>query len=205
MRVDLAIIYWGHDPFREAAFDKVFDAMSGYDFCDYIRVTDPGPPFNRGRARNLAMSAFQDFETDVGVILDADSIPERDPLIRAILGAANEGGIHFPHTAVSQLNKLGTEAFRYGPSAGGCWVARPENWFGIGGMEERGGYSVDDRTFLEQMKAWNAGPHYHEGILTCLWHPPEGRIVPPEDRVLIQRYLDAKDVWDIQKLIDERP
>lgn len=208
MRVSLYIPYWGDEPTRQEALFKVM-AMMMPQYAWYTAAPVGATVRHRGKARNLAIRQALDHDVDVAVILDADSFTESAPLSLAISTAFFEGGINFPHNRVRAYNQDGSY-FEYGPSAGGCWVARPDQWVEAGRMEERGGWSVDDRTFLCQMATLGLGPVYHDGVLTCLWHNRDPGIgppgVPPEDKALIQPYLDAMGKpQEMRRLIENRP
>lgn len=144
--------------------------------------------FNRAQARNIGVRWASQTKCDVIVICDADSYTERTPLREAIEEAYEDKKVHFPFTMVHQLDRVGrvTHAYR---SSGGCWVTRPDVWQELGGMDERGGWSVDDRSFLEVMKTFGAGPVHHPGFLTCLWHATGGRKATPESTTIIGDYL----------------
>lgn len=189
MRVGLGIPYWGADPTREAACVEVQERL-GFFYLPWTKfVLGDGKTKHRGAARNFLVRELSS-EVDVIVLLDADSYPEKNALLAAVDHAYNHDVVCFPHSQVWSLGCNRLPINQYGPSAGGCWVFRPRVWEYLGGMEERGGWSVDDRTFLEVMKTFGAGPVYHPGILTCLWHRTEARVVPPEDRQIISEYLE---------------
>jgi hypothetical protein len=188
MKVGLGIPFWGDDETRITAYKSVYARLKEMYLWDVIIGGTWGLQPHRGKARNAIVEQFKDF--DVIVLCDADSYPQEGPLKQAIEDAYVDYKIHFPHTTIWQLDSQGGLKYPYGPSAGGCWVFRPETWAYLGGMEERGGWSVDDRSFLEVMKTFELGPVYHRGVLTCLWHATEARIVPPEDKAIIQEYLD---------------
>lgn len=194
MKVALAIPYSSVEPSRVEAYLKMTSVMKDIYPWDTVNTFGVGfdGEFRRGASRNRAMHKLWGRGFDVVVLCDADSYPEPEPLTEAIEDAYLDERIHFPHNIVQPLGKHGEFLRAYGPSAGGCWVSRPDAWFDAGGMEERGGWSVDDRTFLEQISAMGLGPVYHEGKLTCLWHAVTARKVPPEDKALIQEYLDVK-------------
>lgn len=206
MQVALIVPYYDPDGSRLNAFDFVWIKLQELYSWDKSIIA-PGVRhgvFNRGRARNQGVRSAENHKADVVVICDADSYPERDPLMRAIIGAANDGKVHFPMTRIHQLNQQGITAYTYGPSAGGCWVATPETWFELGGQDERGGYSADDRPMLEIMEAFGKGPVYHEGVMKCLWHSGEHRTVPKATTDLIQEYLDLnRDPVAARKYLDD--
>lgn len=190
MKVSLAFPFFSTEDTRLHAFSVIRQEMLGYYDWHRAIIEEGGAfqygiPFNRGRARNAAVKRLQG--SDVIVLCDADSFPEKDPLMRAILGAANDGKVHFPHNTV----KTPTEV--YGPSAGGCWVVTPRTWSFLGGMEERGGWSVDDRCFLEVMEGLDRGPVFHDGILTCLPHARGAEsVLTPESTEIINEYLSLR-------------
>lgn len=211
MRVRLAFPFASVSPSRIAAFRQVQKTMEEVYPWDSMKVHAVGGlkgdgKFNRGASRNRAVRQAALDSIDVLVLCDADTYPQARPLYQAIQAAYEAGGIHFPHNQVDYLSQNGRGQLRP-TSAGGCWIFRPHVWADCGWMEERGGWSVDDRTFLEQMRTFGLGPHYHPGILTALWHAPDAGKghVPPADEELIQRYLDARfNPEAMRRLINER-
>lgn len=191
MKVALVVPFHDSDGSRTEAFMKtwrILVALYPWDYLGKFHGMEPGMKFNRSRARNTGVRALD--KADVVVVCDADSYPEKTPLREAIEGAFEDQKVHFPMTRIHQLNKNGHVGYYYGPSAGGCWVTTPDTWWNLGGQDERGGYSADDRPMLEVMEAFNLGPVYHPGVLRCLWHAGETRTVPAETTKLVKEYLD---------------
>lgn len=210
MRVSLGIPFSSDDPSREAVFGRVLDELINLsDWCDWASVgVNRRGTFNRGATRNELVTVLDlSCEPEVIVLCDADSVPERDPLMRAVLGAAHDGMVHFPFTTVNQLAEDGTVAYAYGPSAGGCWVFRSETWWDLGGMDERGGWSLDDRSFLVQMKTFDKGPVFHPGVLTCHWHHrgPETRASAETRRILAEYHRLEGKPDELREYIQKSP
>lgn len=190
MRVSLGVPFHSTEPTRIAAFDKAMEELKG--LTQWHRIQVHGfwvKPFNRGKARNELVDILAP-DSDVIVLCDGDSYPQREPLMRAILGAAFDGKIHIPFDTVQPLGPQGEKLKPYGPSFGGCYVTAPWAWKAIGGQEERGSWSTDDRTLLVKANTLLGGPVYHQGILTCLHHArgPETRVSAESTRI-INEYL----------------
>lgn len=156
--------------------------------------------FNRSQARNTLV--FYLNHCDVVVLCDADTYPEKAPLAEAVNAAYAEGGFHFPADVVQPMKRFGKKGFTYGPSAGGCWVFRPEEWWECGGMDERlGGWGTDDRSFLECIRVFSSKT-FHPGTLTTMWHSRDDcRPDQIQSEILRNEYLDKSRSEIEQNLI----
>lgn len=194
LRVALGIPFRSDETSRQLAFRKTLGELQKlYPWSTVVAGTDGVNfgEFNRARARNMLVEILN--TADVIVLCDADSIPQEEPLNSSVSGAHLDGGMHFPFKTVLDLDQKGSPFRTYGPSAGGCYVFKPETWALLRGQDERGGYSLDDRGMLVAVNTLLGGPVYHDGILTCLWHKrgPETR-PSPYTQGLIQEYLAAE-------------
>src|SRR6478752_7980049 len=87
------VIPWRPQPSRLDAFDRVLAWYEGHLPDVSVRTVDSGDEaFNAARCRNLAVAAVD--EDDVVVLNDADTLPEREPLLRAIDGASSTLAVH---------------------------------------------------------------------------------------------------------------
>jgi hypothetical protein len=62
--------------------------------------------FNLAQCRNLGVAALADDE--IAVIGDADTLPQREPLLAAIEAARDSGSVHLPYTEYHWLGREGT-------------------------------------------------------------------------------------------------
>lgn len=206
---------------REQAFNKTVSLLRVmYDWCAILTVDSGHSRFNRAATRNLGVQEAIKRGADVVVLCDADSIPERIPLVEAI-HAASDDRFHYPFDQVwamspkitptigkKNLRQLENRAIsRSGRSEGGIWVFKPEIWTKIGGQDPRlAGWGCEDRSFLSVTHTLVGEPVFHEGVLLCLHH---GRIAEetwlPGDVELMIRYQAALgDPKTTREIIDER-
>lgn len=184
MKVVLGFHFRGDNGLRDEIFKRLRPMVEGlYGFSASYDCDSGHTIYNRAASRNLVVRRALELEADVVVVCDADSIPERQPLERTIQSAFSDGGIWTPFDRVNQLSaffirrktlrpeKLG--AFHtYGPSFGGCYVARPSEWVRIGGMDERiEGWGYEDQIFLVAARTWALGHQFHSGTLYTFEHP----------------------------------
>lgn len=139
-------------------------------------------PWSRAAACNAAAAAAGDW--DVAVIADADTIPEPEPVRRAVGIAAETGGAVRPHDKLWRLRHSTTPIIaRRGPSAigpqhttgthlgGGLLVVARSGWDRVGGFDERFvGWGHEDSAFNHRVLA-AASWRQIEGNAWHLWHP----------------------------------
>lgn len=192
MKVSLGVPFRSSNPSRISAHDKAWNfRLNLYPWHRAaIFAGDPEGSFNRAAVRNEIADRFSD--ADVLVICDSDSLPEAMPLWQAIEAAKIDGKVHFPFDIVRVLDPEDHEAYTYGPSAGGCYVLRPDVWRRLGGMDERlGSWGTDDRSFLVAIDTFIGRPVHHSGALTCFWHERDEETVsdPSALKILTEEYL----------------
>lgn len=207
LRVALGIPFRSTEPSRLQAFQKTLGELQKlYPWSTVVAGTDNREygDFNRGRARNMLVDQLR--SADVVVLCDADSIPQAAPLNSAVTSANLQGGMHFPFKTVLDLGPKGQPMRTYGPSAGGCYVFKPETWALLRGQDERGGWSLDDRAMLVAVNTLLGGPVYHDGVLTCLWHKRGAETQPSAYTTqLINEYLAVEgDRQAVESLLDQR-
>lgn len=195
MKVGLGIPFGSDDNSRRSAADhvhKILLKLYPWANARWFEAWNPDRSFNRARARNTAVDELTRGSCDVIVLCDADSYPQAQPLKEAIWNAWASETVHFPFDKVNVLKQDGTINYSYGRSAGGCWVFRPEVWYALGGMDERLGWSGDDRTFLVQINTLSPerSAVYHSGTLTSLWHARGAETkLQPGTTAVIEEYL----------------
>lgn len=209
MRVAVVIPWRGGQPDRERHHETVrahlrellpdawhIDADSGHH------------PFSRAGSRNRGVQLAQDVGADVVVLCDADTLPEREPLLAAI-GSAHDGLLHLPYTHFRGLSQNGTRAYLGGTpgdacevelettwSTGGVLVLQPSAWWRMGGMDERfRSWGMEDTAARVACDALLGPTVKHEGTIHHLWHPSEIDPTSPlyqANLALMARYVAAE-------------
>lgn len=182
-------------------------------------LADEGP-WNRARAVNRAGALAGDW--DVGIVIDADVMVDREQAAEAARKAAEAGKVTWAHYGWRELHRETTEALLADPApvmqpdldipsswvrkstpiSWSCVMAVPRKvWDALGGMDERfEGWGGEDTAFaaaVQGMHGWSRV----EGVVTNLWHDPSGR--QPRTREYVQnmrlrdRYAMAlrRDHW----------
>lgn len=175
-------------PFRPGALDREvhYDYVKArlvklFPDAEHLTVDVEGQ-FTRARVRNEAVRRAQG---DVVVLCDADTLPEKEPLRRAIAGAAKDGRLHLPYTQFRGLSAEATLAvYARGldphqvPATevsmrpiGGVWVIRPDSWWRTGGMDEKFiGWGFEDDAFHVAANTLLGETIRHQGVITHLHH-----------------------------------
>lgn len=156
-----------------------------------ILMTDSGhEPFSRAASRN---SGVDQAAKGIVVVCDADTVPEPDPLIRAVEAAQGDGKLHLPYTRYRALSRAGTEAAITGrpltecateiegsTSQGGVLVIDADAWQSAGGMDERfTGWGFEDTAFYAAAHTLLGEVVRHEGAIHHLWHPTDYDVTSP--------------------------
>lgn len=206
---------------REEAFRYIASRLEAW-FPDFeFLVADSGHEvFNRSATRNKAveMAAGQ-----VVVICDADTVPQKDSLTKAIEGALEDNRLHLPYTIFRGLDETSTrKVFSQGAdphevvpmetadwSVGGVWVISKEGWNNAGGMDERFfGWGYEDNAFYEATNIINGKTVRHTGFITHLWHPRPANLTFTDEyyanRDLYNRYRVRKNnAREMKRLLEE--
>lgn len=173
---------WRGDKERTPIFEVVKPAVRAlYPFDGAITTDSLHKPFNRAASRNLAVVHALRLHYDVIVLCDADSIPEQEPLERAIDAAYTTGGLHVPFDVVRVLSRKSLHngrdwdsrpvLYSYGPSCGGIYIIRPSEWVQAGGMDERiTGWGYEDQIFLVAVNTFLGGYTNYPGQLFNINH-----------------------------------
>ena len=182
------VIPWRPQPSRLDAFDRVLAWYEEHLPDVPVRTVDSGDEaFNAARCRNLAVAAVD--EDDVVVLNDADTLPEREPLLRAIDGASSTPAVHLPYSEYRWFGAGGSRQFAQGvrPDAcdfelvhGACSgvnVTTPRAWFSHGGQDERfRGWGFEDAAwFLAHTTVLGRPPVRTAGRVYALHHVPAER------------------------------
>ncbi|WP_156155623.1 hypothetical protein [Frigoribacterium sp. MEB024] len=200
------VLPWRPQPSRVAAFEVVRDWYADALPEAEIRTIDsPDPVFNLAQCRNLGVAGLADDE--VAVIGDADTLPQREPLLAAIEAARTSGRVHLPYTEYHWLGRDGTAQAAAGTplercdfelvrgACSGVYVTRASSWRSHGGQDERfRGWGFEDAAwYLAHTTLLGEAPRRHEGMVFALHHQAEVREGPQYDAnaALMQRYRDA--------------
>ncbi|WP_336645606.1 hypothetical protein [Microbacterium sp. USHLN186] len=183
------VIPWRSAPSRIDAFERVI-AWYGENLPQVpLETVDTGDvPFVLAACRNTAMRNAAMHE--VVVIGDADTIPERAPLIAAIRAAAESPFVHLPYDEYRWLGRTGSADHAVGVrledcaveqyvdgACSGVYVATPRTWASHGGQDEgfRGWGFEDAAWFLAHSTILGQPPVRHPGRVYALHHVGEVR------------------------------
>lgn len=220
----LVAIPWRPQPSRmdahEATVARYRELLPGAEIVD---VDTNHEPFCLAACRNEGVRLAEESGADVVVLGDADTLPEREPLLAAIEGAAASGLVHLPYTSYRSLRSRGTREYRLGkplrrcdhftvPGAcSGVYVAAPATWRACGGQDERfRGWGMEDVAWLVAHRALLGGePVRHEGFVYSLTHESARKDGPQYDAnvALLGRYIEAAETGGadaVRALIAER-
>lgn len=218
----VALVFpWRPTPDRQEAWDYVSRFVPEmYPFEAGITVDTSDKVFNRSATRNEGVRWAQRHGFDVVVVCDADSVPQREPLVDAINGAYSDGLMHFPFDIAwycgpktigrlllgQNLEQLRSRIIDKCQSEGGIWVCRPETWFAAGGMDERlSGWGCDDRAFLSASRTLVGPPQKHPGVLLCLPHyRPDNFWLPEDVNILIETQSRYQNPEEMKRYVSSR-
>lgn len=210
-------IPWRSQPHRVYAHDltvaRYKDLLPGATVVD---VDTDHEPFCLAGCRNSAVRVAEKRRADVVVLADADTLPEKEPLLAAIEGAAGSNVVHLPYTEYRSLRKAGTDQLLAGTpledcdhitipyATSGVYVTTPATWWACGGQDERFlGWAPEDMAWLISHRLLlGASPERHEGRVYALTHESPPKTGPAYDTsvALYQRYIKAGDAGDTDAL-----
>ncbi|MGW9626546.1 hypothetical protein [Microbacterium sp. NPDC055521] len=201
------VIPWRPAPSRLDAYERVIAWYREMLPHVPLETVDTGDvPFVLAACRNTAMrNADVD---EVVVVGDADTIPEREPLIAAIRAAADSPFVHLPYDEYRWLGRTGSADHAAGvpladctveqyvdSACSGVYVATPRTWRSHGGQDEgfRGWGFEDAAWFLAHSTILGAPPVRHPGRVYALHHVGEVRAGAAYDAnaARMQRYRAA--------------
>jgi hypothetical protein len=222
VRVESVIVCipWRPQPSRLDAFARVTDWYSQIlPGVRIVAVDTDHTPFNLAACRNVAVREHG-ADGSVVVLSDADTMPEREPLLAAVAGAATSGRVHLPYTEYHWLGAQGSAQFASGVDLADCeyelvrgacsgvYVTTAETWSAHGGQDERfRGWGYEDAAWNVAHTTMLGEPLRHEGSVYALHHVAETRAGAHFDAnaALMERYRDASgDPEAMLSLLGER-
>lgn len=210
MRVAVVIPWRGGQPDRERHHETVRAHLRALLPDAWHIDADSGHhPFSRAGSRNHGVRLAQDVGADVVVINDADTLPEREPLLAALESAYQTGRLCLPYDLFRGLTPSGTAAYLRGTpalqceaelespwSTGGVLVATPTAWNRAGGMDERfADWGWEDSCFRIAADALLGASIRSSGVIHHLYH---SSAIRPESEsyqigaALAARYVEAE-------------
>lgn len=181
----LVAVPWRPQPHRVYAHDLTVQRYRELLPDASLRDVDTDhDPFCLAACRNTAVRHAEFNGYDVVVLADADTLPEREPLLAAIEAARTSGLVHLPYTEYRSLRVDGTEQYRAGvpldrcnhlvvPGAcSGVYVTTPATWWAHGGQDELfRGWGFEDAAWWSAHKTLlGAEPVRHDGRVYALHH-----------------------------------
>jgi predicted glycosyltransferase involved in capsule biosynthesis len=173
-----------------------------------VDVDTDHEPFCLAACRNQAVRIAEAGGYDVVVLADADTLPEREPLLAAIEAAAGDTRVHLPYNQYRSLREDGTRQYLTGTplercnhlvvdgACSGVYVTTPATWWAHGGQDERFlGWGGEDAAWYAAHKAiLGAEPIRHTGRVFALHHHSQvkegGQYTA--NFALVYRYLQAE-------------
>ncbi|MET0589614.1 MAG: hypothetical protein ABWZ77_00410 [Naasia sp.] len=216
----VVFVPWRPQPSRVAAFERLI-AWYAAELPDWeVRTIDTGDvPFNLAACRNAAFTGRAD--DDIVILNDADTIPERAPLLDAVSAAAEDDLVHLPYTEYRWLGAVGSGQYAEGTALADCdhevvrgacsgvYVSSARSWRGHGGQDERfRGWGYEDAAwYLAHGTLLGAHPARHEGRVYALHHVPEVRAGAQYDAnaALMDRYRAASDSPEAMRALIAEP
>ena len=212
------VIPWRPAPSRLDAFERVTAWYRATLPQLPLKTVDTGDiPFVLAACRNMAMrEAAAD---EVVVVGDADTIPEREPLIAAIRAAAESPYVHLPYDEYRWLGRTGSAEHAAGVpledctveqyvdgACSGVYVATPRAWASHGGQDERfRGWGFEDAAwYLAHSTLLGRRPVRHRGRVYALHHIGEVRAGAAYDANAerMDNYRTAAgDPWAMARLV----
>lgn len=212
------LIPWRPQPSRVPAFDAVVAwYRSAFGDVDIRTIDSEDEVFNLARCRNLGIGLIGEAERVV-VINDADTIPEREPLVAALAAAAVSGRVHLPYDEYRWLGATGSAQYASGVpleraefelvrgACSGVYVTTPATWWAHGGQDEsfRGWGFEDAAWHLAHETLLGEAPRRHPGRVYALHHVPaarEGVHYEANARLMDEYRAAAGDISAMRQLV----
>jgi hypothetical protein len=183
-----------------------------------IRLVDSRDDvFNLAQCRNIGIE--ESAPDDVVIINDADTIPQREPLLAAVAAARSSGLVHLPYTTYHWLGPAGTRQAEAGVELAECdfelvhgacsgvYVTTPRTWTQHGGQDERfRGWGFEDAAwYIAHSTLLGEPPRRHEGAVFALHHEAQPREGAQYDAnaALMERYRESSHHPDAMRQLVE--
>lgn len=206
-------VLWRPQPHRVYAHDltvqRYRDLLPGADVVD---VDTDHELFCLAACRNRVVRLAEAGGYDVAVLADADTLPERGPLLQAIEQARYSRFVHLPYTEYRSLRRDGTDQALDGVplercahvtipfATSGVYVTTPTAWWASGGQDEHMlGWGMEDFAWLIAHRVLlGAEPARHEGRVYALHHESAAKHGDQYERNVARyhRYLAAAEAGD---------
>lgn len=214
------IIPWRAKPDRQYAFNIVKSWYKDNLPDARLFFSDDGKKdFCLSGCRNVGVKDAEKFGADVVIINDADTIPEINPLMDAVLTAKNDNYVHLPYTEYRALGLLGTREFKRGVqlkdcgafivhgAVSGVYVCSPQTWWSHYGQDERfRGWGFEDAAwYTAHTVILGQEPVRHEGKLYALNHRSANKKGPlfESNKDLCDTYFSTLDKESMKNLAKE--
>lgn len=219
MRV-LVGIPWRPQPHRVYAHDltarRYRDLLPDADVVD---VDTDHATFCLAACRNKAVRLAEAGGYDIAVLADADTLPERGPLLEAIEQARYSRFVHLPYDQYRSLRVDGTRQFQTGTplercnhlvvdgACSGVYVTTPATWWAHGGQDETFlGWGFEDAAWMAAHKTLlGAEPVRHMGSVYALHHESAVKKGPQYEANAARcyRYLQAEGDPDAMRALTQ--
>lgn len=181
----LVAVAWRPQPSRvvahEATVARYRELLPDAEIVD---VDTGHEPFCLAACRNKGVRLAERAGVDVVVLADADTLPEREPLLAAVEGASVSGLVHLPYDTYRSLRGRGSREYLSGRplrdcdhlvvsgACSGVYVTTPATWWAHGGQDEifRGWGAEDAAWYAAHTTLLGAEPVRHNGFVYALTH-----------------------------------
>jgi hypothetical protein len=216
-------IPWRRQPHRVYAHDLTVDTYQVLlPNAHIVDVDTDHEPFCLAACRNKAVRMAEAGGYDLVVLADADTLPEPEPLHRAIQDALTSRFVHLPYNEYRSLRRDGTDQFLAGRpleqcnafvvdgACSGIYVTTPATWWSHGGQDEHflGWGGEDAAWYSAHTTLLGAPPVRWQGRVYALHHESaakEGEQYTA-NFALVHRYHQAEgDPAAMRALVTESP
>lgn len=211
------IVPWRPKPDRRYAFNIIQKWYRDNLNVSVIPVDDGKKPFCLAGCRNLGVKMAEEQGYDVVVINDADTIPEKDPLLEAISLAMTNASVYLPYTEYRSLMNIGTSDFMSGSNLRDCrhlvvpgacsgiYVTSPKTWWAHYGQDERfQGWGFEDAAWWSAHKVLlGREPSRVDGCVFSLHHNSEKKhgVQYSKNATLCAHYHKSENNVDEMRLL----
>lgn len=214
------VIPWRATADRQYAFNIVKNwYRENLPDAEIIFADDQKRHFCLSGCRNIGVKMAEDNGADVVVINDADTLPEIDPLLEAIVAAHEDNYVHLPYTEYRSLRLGGTKEFRSGKplrecdafivegAVSGVYVSSPKTWWSHYGQDERfRGWGFEDAAWCTAHKViLGKDPIRHQGAVYSMHHKSANKkgILYERNAQLCAIYFSMPDKESMSNLAKE--